>query len=121
MIREWVHFVRRIDIRAHAIFLGDYDMLLTEQRPAVVGNTYLEGTYSEIYPDISQDEAGLRNLFVQFSFPGGIPRHASPECPAGVAVVLDELNIAGIRFCNSYATAQPVASLPGHERRDVRR
>ncbi len=46
--------------------------------PAVVGNTYLEGTYSEIYPDISQDEAGLRKLFLQFSFPGGIPSHASP-------------------------------------------
>jgi len=45
--------------------------------PAVVGNTYLEGTYSEIYPDISQDEAGLRKLFSQFSFPGGIPSHAS--------------------------------------------
>jgi xylulose-5-phosphate/fructose-6-phosphate phosphoketolase len=42
--------------------------------PAVVGNTYLEGTYSEIYPNISQDEAGLRKLFLQFSFPGGIPR-----------------------------------------------
>ncbi len=39
--------------------------------PAVVGNTYLEGTYSEIYPDISQDEAGLRKLFIQFSFPVG--------------------------------------------------
>ena len=49
--------------------------------PAVVGNTYLEGTYSEIYPNISQDEAGLRKLFVQFSFPGGIPSHASPEMP----------------------------------------
>src|SRR5207237_6852456 len=45
--------------------------------PAVVANTYLEGTYSEIYPDISADEAGLRKLFVQFSFPGGIPSHAS--------------------------------------------
>src|ERR1019366_3106361 len=45
--------------------------------PAVVGNTYLEGTYSEIYPNISQDEAGLRKLFTQFSFPGGIPSHAS--------------------------------------------
>ena len=52
--------------------------------PAVVGNTYLEGTYSEIYPDISQDEAGLRKLFVQFSFPGGIPSHASPECPGSI-------------------------------------
>ena len=52
--------------------------------PAVVGNTYLEGTYSEIYPDISRDEAGLRKLFIQFSFPGGIPSHASPECPGSI-------------------------------------
>jgi xylulose-5-phosphate/fructose-6-phosphate phosphoketolase len=52
--------------------------------PAVVGNTYLEGTYSEIYPNISQDEAGLRRLFIQFSFPGGIPSHASPECPGSI-------------------------------------
>jgi XFP N-terminal domain len=52
--------------------------------PAVVGNTYLEGTYSEIYPDISRDEAGLRKLFLQFSFPGGIPSHASPECPGSI-------------------------------------
>ncbi len=52
--------------------------------PAVVANTYLEGTYSEIYPNISQDEAGLRKLFLQFSFPGGIPSHASPECPGSI-------------------------------------
>ncbi len=52
--------------------------------PAVVSNTYLEGTYSEIYPDISQDEAGLKKLFTQFSFPGGIPSHASPECPGSI-------------------------------------
>jgi xylulose-5-phosphate/fructose-6-phosphate phosphoketolase len=52
--------------------------------PAVVGNTYLEGTYSEIYPDISRDEAGLKRLFTQFSFPGGIPSHASPECPGSI-------------------------------------
>ena len=52
--------------------------------PAVVGNTYLEGTYSEIYPNISQDEAWLRKLFLQFSFPGGIPSHASPECPGSI-------------------------------------
>ncbi len=52
--------------------------------PAVVSNTYLEGTYSEIYPDISQDEAGLQKLFLQFSFPGGIPSHASPECPGSI-------------------------------------
>src|SRR5580693_3846788 len=52
--------------------------------PALVGNTYLEGTYSEIYPNISQDEAGLQKLFLQFSFPGGIPSHASPECPGSI-------------------------------------
>ena len=52
--------------------------------PALVGNTYLEGTYSEIYPGISQDEAGLQKLFRQFSFPGGIPSHVSPECPGSI-------------------------------------
>ncbi len=52
--------------------------------PAVVSNTYLEGTYSEVYPNISQDEAGLQKLFKQFSFPGGIPSHASPECPGSI-------------------------------------
>ena len=52
--------------------------------PAVVANTYLEGTYSEIYPNITQDQAGLRKLFTQFSFPGGIPSHASPECPGSI-------------------------------------
>ena len=52
--------------------------------PAIVGNTYLEGTYSEVYPNISQDEAGLQKLFLQFSFPGGIPSHVSPECPGSI-------------------------------------
>ena len=52
--------------------------------PAVVSGTYLEGTYSEVYPDISQDEAGLKRLFTQFSFPGGIPSHASAECPGSI-------------------------------------
>jgi xylulose-5-phosphate/fructose-6-phosphate phosphoketolase len=52
--------------------------------PALVGNTYLEGTYSEVYPAISQDEAGLKKLFTQFSFPGGIPSHVSPECPGSI-------------------------------------
>jgi xylulose-5-phosphate/fructose-6-phosphate phosphoketolase len=52
--------------------------------PAVVGNTYLEGTYSEIYAAVSQDEAGLKRLFTQFSFPGGIPSHASAECPGSI-------------------------------------
>ncbi len=52
--------------------------------PALVGNTYLEGTYSEIYPEITQDEEGLKKLFKQFSFPGGIPSHVSPECPGSM-------------------------------------
>jgi len=52
--------------------------------PAVVGNTYLEGTYSEIYANVSRDEAGLKRLFTQFSFPGGIPSHASAECPGSI-------------------------------------
>ena len=52
--------------------------------PAVLANTYLEGSYSEIYPEISQDEAGLQKFFLQFSFPGGIPSHASPECPGSI-------------------------------------
>ncbi len=52
--------------------------------PALVGNTYLEGTYSEVYPNITQDEAGLKKLFTQFSFPGGIPSHVSPECPGSI-------------------------------------
>jgi xylulose-5-phosphate/fructose-6-phosphate phosphoketolase len=52
--------------------------------PAVVANVYLEGTYSEVYPNVSQDEAGLKNLFKQFSFPGGIPSHAAPETPGSI-------------------------------------
>jgi len=52
--------------------------------PAVVANTYLEGTYSELYPAITQDEGGLRRLFKQFSFPGGIPSHAAPETPGSI-------------------------------------
>jgi xylulose-5-phosphate/fructose-6-phosphate phosphoketolase len=50
----------------------------------VVANTYLEGTYSEIYPDIGRDVDGLRKLFRQFSFPGGIPSHAAPETPGSI-------------------------------------
>ncbi len=52
--------------------------------PALVANTYLEGTYSEVYPDISQDEEGMKKLFKQFSFPGGIPSHAAPETPGSI-------------------------------------
>lgn len=52
--------------------------------PGVVASTYLEGTYSELYPDISQDEDGLRRFMRQFSFPGGIPSHAAPETPGSI-------------------------------------
>jgi xylulose-5-phosphate/fructose-6-phosphate phosphoketolase len=52
--------------------------------PANVANAYLEGTYSELYPDVTQDEAGLRRLFRRFSFPGGIPSHAAPETPGSI-------------------------------------
>ena len=52
--------------------------------PGVVANTYLEGTYSEFYPNVSQDAEGMRRLFKQFSFPGGIPSHAAPETPGSI-------------------------------------
>jgi len=52
--------------------------------PAVVANTYLEGTYSEVYPAIGQNKEGLKKLFTQFSFPGGIPSHAAPETPGSI-------------------------------------
>jgi xylulose-5-phosphate/fructose-6-phosphate phosphoketolase len=52
--------------------------------PALVANTYLEGSYSEIYPNISQDEAGLKKLFTQFSFPGGISSHVAPTTPGSI-------------------------------------
>ncbi|BCA53959.1 D-xylulose 5-phosphate/D-fructose 6-phosphate phosphoketolase [Nitrospira sp. KM1] len=52
--------------------------------PGVVANTYLEGTYSEVYPHVSQDEEGMKKLFKQFSFPGGIPSHVAPETPGSI-------------------------------------
>ena len=52
--------------------------------PGLVANTYLEGTYSEVYPSIGRDEEGLRRLFRQFSFPGGIPSHVAPETPGSI-------------------------------------
>ena len=52
--------------------------------PGMVANTYLEGTYSELYPNISQDAEGMKKLFMQFSFPGGIPSHAAPETPGSI-------------------------------------
>jgi xylulose-5-phosphate/fructose-6-phosphate phosphoketolase len=52
--------------------------------PALVANAFLEGTYSEVYPEVSRDEAGMRRLFRQFSFPGGIPSHVAPEVPGSI-------------------------------------
>jgi len=52
--------------------------------PAIVANAYLEGTYSEVYPSVSRDEDGMRRLFRQFSFPGGIPSHVAPETPGSI-------------------------------------
>src|SRR5690348_8089700 len=52
--------------------------------PGIVANTYLEGTYTELYPKISRDEQGLQRLFKQFSFPGGVPSHVAPETPGSI-------------------------------------
>src|SRR5438876_58105 len=52
--------------------------------PGMVANAYLEGTYSEIYPHVTQDAVGVQKLFKQFSFPGGIPSHAAPETPGSI-------------------------------------
>jgi xylulose-5-phosphate/fructose-6-phosphate phosphoketolase len=52
--------------------------------PAVIANTWLEGTWSEVYPAVGADEVGMRSLFRQFSFPGGVSSHASPECPGSI-------------------------------------
>jgi xylulose-5-phosphate/fructose-6-phosphate phosphoketolase len=71
-----------------AIRLRDLDMIYVcgpgHGGPGMVANTYLEGSYTEIYPDISRDLDGLRKLFRQFSFPGGIPSHAAPETPGSI-------------------------------------
>jgi xylulose-5-phosphate/fructose-6-phosphate phosphoketolase len=52
--------------------------------PGIVANAYLEGTYSEVYPHVSQNEEGMKRLFTQFSFPGGIPSHVAPETPGSI-------------------------------------
>ena len=52
--------------------------------PAILAHTYLEGTYTEVYPEVSRDEAGMLRLFRQFSTPGGIPSHVSPETPGSI-------------------------------------
>jgi xylulose-5-phosphate/fructose-6-phosphate phosphoketolase len=69
--------------------------------PGIVANAYLEGTYSEIYPNVSQDEEGLKRLFTQFSFPGGIPSHAAPETPGSI----HEGGELGYALSHSYGAA----------------
>ena len=70
------------------IGLGDLDMIYIagpgHGGPALVAHTYLEGSYSELYPDVSQDEVGMRKLFKQFSFPGGISSHVAPTTPGSI-------------------------------------
>ncbi|OGJ57889.1 phosphoketolase [Candidatus Peribacteria bacterium RIFCSPLOWO2_12_FULL_55_15] len=69
--------------------------------PALVANTYLEGTYSELYPDVSRDEAGMKRLFTQFSFPGGIPSHVSPNVPGSI----NEGGELGYALAHAYGAA----------------
>ena len=77
----YVHLNRVIQQRdLNAIFIAGPG----HGAPGVVANTYLEGTYSEFYPNISQNAEGLKRLFTQFSFPGGIPSHAAPETPGSI-------------------------------------
>src|SRR5690242_17262323 len=52
--------------------------------PGIVANTYLEGSYTELYPKVTQDEEGMQRLFMQFSWPSGIPSHASPDTPGSI-------------------------------------
>jgi xylulose-5-phosphate/fructose-6-phosphate phosphoketolase len=69
--------------------------------PGLVANTYLEGTYSEVYPNISQDEPGMKKLFTQFSFPGGIPSHVAPETPGSI----NEGGELGYSLAHAYGAA----------------
>jgi len=69
--------------------------------PALVASTYLEGTYSEVYPQISQDEEGMKRLFTQFSFPSGIPSHVAPETPGSI----HEGGELGYSMSHSYGAA----------------
>ncbi len=69
--------------------------------PALVANAYLEGTYSEVYPNVSEDEEGMKRLFTQFSFPGGIPSHVAPEVPGSI----HEGGELGYSLSHSYGAA----------------
>jgi xylulose-5-phosphate/fructose-6-phosphate phosphoketolase len=69
--------------------------------PGIVANTYLEGTYSEFYPNISQDEQGMKKLFTQFSFPGGIPSHVAAQTPGSI----NEGGELGYSLAHAYGAA----------------
>jgi xylulose-5-phosphate/fructose-6-phosphate phosphoketolase len=69
--------------------------------PGLVANTYLEGTYSEVYPNVSEDVDGLQRLFKQFSFPGGIPSHVAPETPGSI----NEGGELGYSIAHAYGAA----------------
>ncbi|HEY6958735.1 MAG TPA: phosphoketolase family protein [Candidatus Limnocylindria bacterium] len=69
--------------------------------PALVANAYLEGTYTEVYPEVTRDEDGLRKLFRQFSFPGGVPSHVSPETPGSI----NEGGELGYSLAHAYGAA----------------
>ena len=77
----WAHLNRLIRQRdVNAIFLAGPG----HGGPAAVANAWLEGTYSEVYPQVGPDERGMQELFRQFSFPGGIPSHVAPETPGSI-------------------------------------
>jgi len=60
--------------------------------PALLANTWLEGTYTETYPSVTRDEPGMARLFRQFSFPGGVPSHVAPETPGSIRVALEQVS-----------------------------
>src|SRR5512132_775697 len=77
----WAHMNRAIRARdLDAIYIAGPG----HGGPGIVANVYLEGTYSEVYPHITQDAEGMQKLFKQFSFPGGIPSHVAPETPGSI-------------------------------------
>ncbi len=88
-----------------AIVQRDLDAILVvgpgHGGPGIVANTYLEGTYSELYPEVARDEPGMKRLFTQFSFPGGIPSHCAPETPGSI----NEGGELGYSLAHAYGAA----------------
>lgn len=77
----WIHFNRMIKkYNLNALFVSGPG----HGAPAILSQAYLEGTYSEVYPDKSEDEEGMQRFFKQFSFPGGVGSHATPETPGSI-------------------------------------